>query len=516
MPILKKDIVLELSRDYSISAAAIGQIIEFLMYRKYDPKENSKKEPFVTSEFLELNDMALLKDLIIDYIKKIQTPQQWFSICLNLTKIDSKSQIMDELKSNAKKSDSEAILDPGIPSLAYFKVIGPNKITLQPIILMIDRYAAESVLIGANLYIPGFFRSQYHFDKGQKVSMVTMNNYHVGNGITQVSGKDLLTIKKGIGIETTEPLYRNPNYRDTELWNQGSITDHTFSPHVACWALMSQFEEGMQIMDACSAPGHKTCAFSMIGNYMLHNVAFPKVISVDRSANRLSTLTEDIKRLKLENIRIVTSKIEDLKEKNPELVDANDLVLMDPPCSALGTRPKLMIDDDWEFYRSCFLAQRNILKEIGQFIKKDGYLLYNTCTMTLLENEGILSYAISRLGYKPISIWNSFQKVLPNRFIEPGETAGKQHKILEERKNESLQKPFGNELHYGICLNDKLTEELWSSNQAETDKSRYVLQNLPDIRKYITIKPEDAKKVVRTYPDLPNTTGYFMALLQKQ
>ena len=149
---------------------------------------------------------------------------------------------------------------------------------------IIDRFAAESVMIGANLYVPGFLpqKNVYKFKKGDQVSIYGPGNTHIGNGIIRIDAKELNEIEKGIGILTTDSLYNLPSYRESEYFNSGLISDMGFGPLIACWTIMSKYSEGGAILDLCSAPGHKTCALSEIGFY-LSGKKYPSIISVDRS-----------------------------------------------------------------------------------------------------------------------------------------------------------------------------------------------------------------------------------------
>ena len=150
--------------------------------------------------------------------------------------------------------------------------------------------------------------------------------------------------------------------------------------------------------------------------------------------------------------------------------------------------------------------QRSFLKITDQFVKPGGFLLYNTCTTTLLENEGVTFYAIDRLGYKLVSAIESLESMFPDRFHHQlkGNIA-----IVEK-----LHKKLGYELHSGLSKNDINVESLTDSNQ-DTDKfPEKIDQHSEDLKKYCRLTEAQAKKVIRTYPS-HNTNGYFMALLQK-
>jgi 16S rRNA C967 or C1407 C5-methylase (RsmB/RsmF family) len=78
-------------------------------------------------------------------------------------------------------------------------------------------------------------------------------------------------------------------------------------------------------------------------------------------------------------------------------------VLVDPPCSALGVRPKLYEDCTLQEvmaaakYQIQFLATAKSLTEVG------GIIVYSTCTLSIAENEGVVKQAIDNLGLELVS-----------------------------------------------------------------------------------------------------------------
>jgi methyltransferase NSUN6 len=109
-------------------------------------------------------------------------------------------------------------------------------------------------------------------------------------------------------------------------------------------------------------------------------------------------------RLGLKNIEVIAIHLEKLAEKRPELIGAAHGLLFDPPCSALGTRPKLFLEQSQKDLEDFASNQRRLLKLANQFVKSKGYLMYNTCTIPKEENEQIVSYALEKFGYKIIPL----------------------------------------------------------------------------------------------------------------
>jgi len=72
-----------------------------------------------------------------------------------------------------------------------------------------------------------------------------------------------------------------------------------------------------------------------------------------------------------------------------------DKIVLDPPCSALGLRPKLFVQqeslhelDKHVEYQYKFVQQAIRLLKVG------GYMSYSTCTINGSENEGIVSHIL--------------------------------------------------------------------------------------------------------------------------
>ena len=450
--------IMELARRTGFSVPTIHQLIE-VCYFQFPPK-NVKTE-------------------VLDLIHAIQRPQRWYSLRINPVRLTKKpkNHILDEIRVYF-----HAHPNIRIPNLIFLPVDGPFNLIKQSREIVIDKFAAESVMIGANLYIPGFQAPLPSFEAGEQFSIYGPNHEHVANGIAQFSNEEILNKKKGVGIQTTESIYRIPSYRDSIYYSSGLISDHSFGPYLACLLLMQFYKENDVIMDVCSAPGHKTCALSEI--VFSKFGVFPKIYSIDRSTKRLEALYTDITRLGLQNIQIIPKAIEKLPTYHPELLGTANFLVLDPPCSALGTRPKLAIDHTDEEYRSLFLLQRRIAKEIMPFLSKDAIILYTTCSLSVLENEGIVSILMRDHGLELLDA----TKIL--------------YQFLTEEDEMFLKKEFTR----GIFRNEQ---------QIHTTPFMDSV-HIVDLDRYFILSRDDAKKVIRISPKGEYSTGYFIALLQKK
>ena len=73
-----------------------------------------------------------------------------------------------------------------------------------------------------------------------------------------------------------------------------------------------------------------------------------------------------------------------------------DRILLDPPCSALGLRPKLFIPHtSLRQLQKHAEYQRNFIKEAVALLKPGGYLTYSTCTINAEENEAMVHHILT-------------------------------------------------------------------------------------------------------------------------
>jgi len=140
-------------------------------------------------------------------------------------------------------------------------------------------------------------------------------------------------------------------------------------------------EPGEIIIDACAAPGGKTTQIAeAMGDRGL-------VWACDRQAKRLRRVEENQQRLKLHSIQTKA-----LDMRSPDLGDlpSCDRVLIDAPCSGLGTLNR-HADARWqqtpETVAEQAIIQTGLLNRTSRLVKPEGVLVYATCTLHPAENE---------------------------------------------------------------------------------------------------------------------------------
>jgi 16S rRNA C967 or C1407 C5-methylase (RsmB/RsmF family) len=71
-----------------------------------------------------------------------------------------------------------------------------------------------------------------------------------------------------------------------------------------------------------------------------------------------------------------------------------DRVLLDPPCSALGLRPKLQVATTLNELKKHARYQRQFIREAVSLLKPGGTMTYSTCTIHADENEGMVRHIL--------------------------------------------------------------------------------------------------------------------------
>ncbi len=141
---------------------------------------------------------------------------------------------------------------------------------------------------------------------------------------------------------------------------------------------------GERILDACAAPGGKSCHLAELlthaaGTFGLPS-AQPPILCADLSAKKLARLSSEARRLG--HAALLSTAPGDLKSALPPGA-LFDKILLDAPCSALGTlqrHPELRYRRTEEEVRSLAAEQRALLAAAAAHLAPGGVLVYAVCS----------------------------------------------------------------------------------------------------------------------------------------
>lgn len=135
------------------------------------------------------------------------------------------------------------------------------------------------------------------------------------------------------------------------------------------------------ILDACSAPGGKTCHIAELMNNQ------GQIEATDIHEHKIELINFNTKKLRLSNIFSYTH---DATEKYDKVYDK---ILVDAPCSGLGVlrhKPEIKYEQNKATIDSLVSTQLAILDNVKNNVKPGGTLIYSTCTIEQLENENVI------------------------------------------------------------------------------------------------------------------------------
>lgn len=316
-------------------------------------------------------------------IEALSSPGSWYTIRVNTLKssVDKVEKYFRDLGFEVKVN---AELD-----VVLIKVLGPFEVPELNKKIVVDKLTAESVMVGANVYAPGVI-SMEDVEKGDLVTIVDPKGRAVAVGRAVVDSRSLRLLRRGLVAETLASIYKLPSIRSLDVYLKGEIYPQSLPSILAVRALDPR--SGELIIDLTASPGGKlTYASQLMNNEGL-------IIGIDRSPSKLETLNENIQRLGVKNAKTLCldSRYADLELS--DLKGKVDAVIVDPPCSALGVRPKLYDELTEKAIKDLSKYQRQFIKAGFNMLKKGGRMLYSVCTISLEECEDNINYAVEELG----------------------------------------------------------------------------------------------------------------------
>lgn len=144
--------------------------------------------------------------------------------------------------------------------------------------------------------------------------------------------------------------------------------------------------ENDRVLDLCSAPGGKSTAMAQL----MKNRG--EIQSFDIHEHKLELINNNAKRL---GIDIIKTRLKDSSVFDEEYKDYGDRVLLDAPCSGLGLmrkKPEIRWSIQPEDIMELQKIQMKIIDNASKYVKKEGNLVYSTCTISNEENEDVIQY----------------------------------------------------------------------------------------------------------------------------
>ena len=165
------------------------------------------------------------------------------------------------------------------------------------------------------------------------------------------------------------------------LWADGSFMPQSRAAMAV--ARLLDPRPGERVLDLCAAPGGKTTHLAALME------GRGEIVAVERHAGRAAALGRTVARMGADDV--VSIRTADAAAVDEP--DTYDRVLVDPPCSDLGTlasRPDARWRKTADAPARLARAQAAILRAGAAAVRPGGTLVYSTCTISPAENEEVV------------------------------------------------------------------------------------------------------------------------------
>jgi 16S rRNA (cytosine967-C5)-methyltransferase len=191
-------------------------------------------------------------------------------------------------------------------------------------------------------------------------------------------------LPEGLVLEAPFDAFGSP------LWEQGLLMPQSRAAMAVARTLAPR--PGERVLDLCAAPGAKTTHLAA----MMEDRG--ALVAVERHPGRAEALVRTAARMGARSVEVRTG---DAAE--PQEAGAYDRVLVDPPCTDLGTlaaRPDARWRKGPELPEQLASVQARILHAGADALRPGGTLVYSTCTISPAENEAVVErFLAERPGF---------------------------------------------------------------------------------------------------------------------
>ena len=185
-----------------------------------------------------------------------------------------------------------------------------------------------------------------------------------------------------------------------DVYNEGKIYMQSLSSMIPPIILNPKDNEN--ILDMTAAPGSKTSQIAALADNKC------LITAVEKDKYRCERLKYNLEKLGVKKVSVLN--------KDANLLDDYflfDKILLDAPCSGSGTLNKENINSfSEELINKSIKKQRSLINKAISILKKDGILVYSTCSILREENEDIINEVLKENKVELIKIDNKFNDIL--------------------------------------------------------------------------------------------------------
>jgi 16S rRNA (cytosine967-C5)-methyltransferase len=190
-------------------------------------------------------------------------------------------------------------------------------------------------------------------------------------------------LPEGLVLDGPFDAYASPQ------WQAGEVTPQSRASMAVARILDPR--PGERVLDLCAAPGAKTTHLAAL------MADEGELTAVERHPGRADALRRTLQRM---HVSCATVAVADAAEP-PVAASSHDRVLVDPPCSGLGTlqsRPDLRWRTSPERIADLAGLQAAILRAGATATRPGGTLVYSVCTISAVESDAVIDGFLAETG----------------------------------------------------------------------------------------------------------------------
>jgi 16S rRNA (cytosine967-C5)-methyltransferase len=192
----------------------------------------------------------------------------------------------------------------------------------------------------------------------------------------------------GLGVTAVDDLpdaliYDHGPLEATNAFRGGWVTPQSRGSQLAAIAAAGAARPGLRVADLCAAPGTKTA-------HLAAQLPGAQILAVDVDETRCDALRRNLRRLGVAGVDL---RVADVLALDPAEVGSFDRVLVDAPCSGLGTlasRPDLRWRRQAADIGGMAALQLRMLTRAAALVGDGGALTYAVCTVTRDETTAVV------------------------------------------------------------------------------------------------------------------------------
>jgi 16S rRNA (cytosine967-C5)-methyltransferase len=200
--------------------------------------------------------------------------------------------------------------------------------------------------------------------------------------------------------------------RETTLYQSGHVRIQDEASQLIAYVVDPKPGDG--ILDVCTGTGGKATHLAEILGNQGH------IVAIDINQRKVESLRETATR---QGFSIIDAQWADATADLGEAFrEAFDRVLIDAPCSGLGTlrrNPELKWRTSEKTPKEFNALQKKILKRCAEYVRKGGVIIYSTCTVTPEETDEIIDDFINH--------HHEFRQIRPSKMIHSAMIDGRKH-----------------------------------------------------------------------------------------